>query len=61
LVVVALSLVFIPQLSKIAKAVERTAIGKIAPDFKVNGSMDKFINLSDFKGRHVLFDFWTSG
>lgn len=56
----ALESVYIPHISKIAKAVERTAIGKIAPDFTVNDSTGTAINLSDFKGKYVLLDFWTS-
>ena len=40
-----------------AKAV---AIGKNAPGFSQNSIDGKLVNLSDFKGKYILLDFWAS-
>jgi peroxiredoxin len=36
------------------------AIGKSAPDFTQNDVNGKAVQLSDFKGKYVLLDFWAS-
>ena len=56
----ALESVYIPHINKIADAVKRTGIGSIAPDFSVLDSTGNEIKLSDFNGKYVLLDFWTS-
>ncbi len=37
-----------------------TRIGAVAPSFSQNDTTDKPIQLSDFKGKYVLVDFWAS-
>jgi peroxiredoxin len=37
-----------------------TGIGKMAPDFTQNDTLDKPVQLSSFKGKYVLVDFWAS-
>lgn len=51
------------QLAQVKAEVEkaqRTAIGKIAPDFTQNQVDGTAMNLSDLKGKVVLVDFWAS-
>ena len=38
----------------------QTAIGAVAPDFTQNDPKGKPVNLSDFRGKYVLIDFWAS-
>jgi peroxiredoxin len=38
----------------------KTAIGQIAPDFTQNNPDGKAVNLSDFRGKYLLVDFWAS-
>ena len=45
---------------KIAKSINKTSYGKNAPDFTVKDTTGKEISLSDFKGKFVVLDFWTS-
>lgn len=47
---------FVDRIIKL-KAVQ---IGQQAPDFSIMGVDGKTINLSDFKGKYVLIDFWAS-
>jgi len=37
-----------------------TAIGAVAPDFTQNDPDGKPVNLSDFRGKYVLIDFWAA-
>lgn len=37
-----------------------TGIGKIAPDFTQNDTLDRPVSLSSLRGRYVLIDFWAS-
>jgi peroxiredoxin len=48
------------QLAIIIDKAKLTAIGKTAPDFSLNDINNKPVNLSSFKGRYVLLDFWAS-
>jgi peroxiredoxin len=41
-------------------AIKPVSLGQPAPDFTVIGIDDKPINLSDYKGRYVMIDFWAS-
>lgn len=47
---------FVERMQKL-KAVQ---IGQQAPDFSIAGIDGKTINLSDYKGKYVLIDFWAS-
>ncbi|HRX93648.1 MAG TPA: redoxin domain-containing protein [Chitinophagaceae bacterium] len=38
----------------------KTGIGKIAMDFTQNDTLDNPVQLSSFRGRYVLIDFWAS-
>lgn len=42
------------------EAVKSTSIGHKAPEFTVTGIDGKPINLSDYKGKYVMLDFWAS-
>jgi len=49
--------------SQITKALEtdaKTGKGKVAPAIKMTDVNGKVVNLSDFKGKYVLIDFWAS-
>ncbi len=41
-------------------AAKATAIGKIAPEFTQNDTLDKPVALKDFRGKYLLIDFWAS-
>jgi peroxiredoxin len=41
-------------------SVEKTQVGKQAPDFTQNDVDGKPVKLSNFKGQYVLLDFWAS-
>lgn len=41
-------------------ATKATAVGKIAPDFTQNDTLNKAISLRDFRGKYLLIDFWAS-
>ena len=40
--------------------IKRTAIGSVAPDFKLQDPAGKLIHLSSFRGKYVFIDFWAS-
>jgi len=40
--------------------IKRTNIGNKAPEFSLPSKNGNMINLSDFKGKYVLIDFWAS-
>jgi cytochrome c biogenesis protein CcmG/thiol:disulfide interchange protein DsbE len=42
------------------KAAPQAAIGSMAPDFAVTSQDGKMIQLSNYKGRVVLLDFWAT-
>ncbi|WP_341837218.1 redoxin domain-containing protein [Chitinophaga pollutisoli] len=42
------------------EAAKATAIGKVAPEFTQNDTLDKPVSLRDFRGKYVLIDFWAS-
>jgi len=48
------------HIQKVAKSIERTTQGKSAPDFVVSDTLGSPIRLSDFRGKYVVLDFWTS-
>lgn len=39
---------------------KNTAIGAVAPAFTQNDTIGKPVNLTDFRGKYVLVDFWAS-
>lgn len=41
-------------------SIKKTQPGNIAPSFSQANEKGKLINLSDFKGKYVLIDFWAS-
>ncbi len=58
-----------PKLKLLPEAVElanniatakRLSVGKVAPEFSQVDVSGKMVNLSDFKGKYVLLDFWAS-
>jgi peroxiredoxin len=50
----------IKEFEKELQLAKVTRIGAVAPDFTQNDTTDKPVNLSDFKGKYVLVDFWAS-
>ncbi|MGE9313062.1 redoxin domain-containing protein [Niabella sp. CJ426] len=48
------------KLEKTLQTLQRTAVGAIAPVFNQSDASGKYINLSDFKGKYLLLDFWAS-
>jgi peroxiredoxin len=42
------------------QSVMNSSVGSKAPDFTQNNVSGKPVNLSDFKGKYVLIDFWAS-
>lgn len=42
------------------EGIEKTSIGKIAPDFTFPDINGKLVSLSSFRGKYVLVDFWAS-
>jgi peroxiredoxin len=52
-----------PLIKEFEKELEQakiTRIGAVAPAFTQNDTTDKPVQLSDFKGKYVLVDFWAS-
>lgn len=39
---------------------KKTGIGRIAPEFTQNDTLDQPVSLSSFRGRYLLIDFWAS-
>ncbi len=39
---------------------KKTGLGKIAPEFTQNDTLDRPVSLSSLRGRYVLVDFWAS-
>lgn len=50
----------VQELNKQLESMRLTAIGSIAPDFTLNDTKGKPVNLSDFRGKYLLIDFWAS-
>lgn len=48
------------KMVELIEAVEATAIGKMAPSIVLNDVNDKAVDLSSYKGKYVLIDFWAS-
>jgi len=48
------------EFAKSLAVARATAIGAIAPVFTQNDVNDKPVNLTDFRGKYVLLDFWAS-
>lgn len=48
------------QIAAKITAKKRTAIGKLAPDFEAMDTAGNPVKLSDYRGQHVLVDFWAS-
>lgn len=48
------------EMDKYLKIYENTRVGNKAPDFIVNDINGKKIQLSDYRGKYVLLDFWAS-
>lgn len=48
------------ELQSIVNATKATAIGKVAPDFTQNDTLNKPVALRNFRGRYLLIDFWAS-
>ncbi len=43
-----------------AQKLETVAVGRVAPNFSQNDPEGKAVNLSDYRGKFLLIDFWAS-
>ena len=50
----------VDQFLKRMEAIKPVSIGQLAPTFEMASSDGKVVKLSDFKGKYVLLDFWSS-
>jgi peroxiredoxin len=48
------------EFGKAIATARNTSIGAVAPVFTQNDTNDKPVNLTDFRGKYVLIDFWAS-
>lgn len=48
------------HLFKLYNTIKQVAISQPAPDFKIPDTKDDTVQLSDFKGKYILIDFWAS-
>lgn len=51
---------YVVKLKEMTQELKKTAIGVAAPDFTMNDTEGKPVQLSSFKGKIVLVDFWAS-
>jgi thiol-disulfide isomerase/thioredoxin len=54
------SSLYVMALQKRIDILNSVAVGKVAPDFVMNDSTGKPVELSSYKGKYVLVDFWAS-
>lgn len=52
--------VYFKHLDSLYITLKRVAISQKAPNFSIPNTEQKIVNLSDFKGKYVLIDFWAS-
>ena len=52
--------IYYKHLAKLNTTLNRVAISKKAPNFKIKNTKGKTIELNQFKGDYVLLDFWAS-
>ena len=45
---------------KLLETAKKTGVGRIAPDFTQNDTLDQPVQLSSLRGKYVLIDFWAS-
>lgn len=48
------------EIGRTVLRMKRTSVGSQAPEFTLNNQEGKAVNLSDFRGKYVLVDFWAS-
>ena len=48
------------EYAKLLNGMKNTAIGATAPAFTQNDTIGKPVNLTDFRGKYLLVDFWAS-
>jgi peroxiredoxin len=51
---------YVKQMKEKLEIIKLLSIGKTAPDFTQNDTLDKPVSLKDFRGKYVLVDFWAS-
>ena len=51
---------YVNQLEDRITKLERTQVGKKAPDFTMENTEGEPVSLSDFRGKYVLLDFWAA-
>lgn len=51
---------YVVKLKEIIQSQKKTAVGALAPDFKMNDPEGKPIQLSSLRGKVVMIDFWAS-
>lgn len=48
------------KLNEIVQAAAKTAVGQVAPEFSQNDPNGQPVNLSSFRGKYLLIDFWAA-
>lgn len=51
---------YVIKLKEMVQEQKKTAVGVMAPDFTMNNTEDKPVQLSSLRGKIVLIDFWAS-
>ena len=50
----------VEALVELIEGINKTAIGKLAPEFTQNDTSGRPVSLKSFRGKYVLLDFWAS-
>jgi peroxiredoxin len=51
---------YLRGMGEMAERLTRSAIGRVAPEFRLHDTLGKEVSLSSFRGKWVLLNFWAS-